>query len=210
MRRRHGLTGEETRMIRLAAYAAFVAALMTSGAALVSAQVPGNQPIVGISLTSSTPVVAKVAGIDPSGETVTLVSADGTTVTRKVSSLVKNLGQLKVGDTVIVSYKQRLSFVVSEPNAKTPPSDKVVAAVAVSDPQQTVGAAAAQNVRNFYVVAANPAAKTISAVDSNGGEVRTFSVSDEVAQAELPLMKPGYKLTVIDAQAMVAAIEKQV
>jgi hypothetical protein len=197
-------------MIRLAAYAAFVAALMTSGAPLVSAQVPGNKPIVGVSLTSSTPVVAKVAGIDPNGETVTLVSADGTTVTRKVSSLVKNLGQLKVGDTVIVSYKQRLSFVVSEPNAKTPPSDKVVAAVAVSDPQQTVGAAAAQNVRNFYVVAANPAAKTISAVDSNGGEVRTFSVSDEVAQAELPLMKPGYKLTVIDAQAMVAAIEKQV
>jgi hypothetical protein len=35
-------------------------------------------------------------------------------------------------------------------------------------------------------------------------------VSDEVAQAELPLMKPGYKLTVIDAQTMVAAIEKQV
>jgi len=197
-------------MIRLAANAAFIVALMASGAALVSAQVPGNKPIVGISLTSSMPVVAKVAGIDPNGETVTLVSADGTALTRKVSSLVKNLGQLKVGDTVIVSYKQRLSFVVSEPNAQTPPSDKVVEAVAVQDPQQTVGAAAAQNVRNFYVVAANPAAKTISAVDSNGGEVRTFSVSDEVAQAELPLMKPGYKLTVIDAQAMVAAIEKQV
>jgi hypothetical protein len=197
-------------MIRLAAYAALIAALMTSGASHVSAQVPGNQPIVGISLTSSTPVVAKVAGIDPSGETVTLVSADGTTVTRKVSSLVKNLGQLKVGDTVIVSYKQRLSFIVSEPNAETPTSDKVVAAVAVQDPQQTVGAAAAQNVRNFYVVATNPAAKTISVVDSNGGEVRTFSVSDAVAHAELPLMKPGYKLTVIDVQAMVAAIEKQV
>ena len=197
-------------MIRLAAYAAFIVALMTSGAALVSAQVPGNKPIVGISLTSSMPVVAKVAGIDPNGETVTLVSADGTALTRKVSSLVKNLGQLKVGDTVIVSYKQRLSFVVSEPNAQTPPSDKVVEAVAVQDPQQTVGAAAAQNVRNFYVVATNPAAKTVLVVDANGGDVRTFSVSDEVAQAELPLIKPGYKLTVIDAQTMVAAIEKQV
>jgi len=197
-------------MIRLAANAAFIVALMASGAALVSAQVPGNKPIVGISLTSSMPVVAKVAGIDPNGETVTLVSADGTALTRKVSSLVKNLGQLKVGDTVIVSYKQRLSFVVSEPNAQTPPSDKVVEAVAVQDPQQTVGAAAAQNVRNFYVVATNPAAKTVLVVDANGGDVRTFSVSDEVAQAELPLIKPGYKLTVIDAQTMVAAIEKQV
>ena len=87
---------------------------------------------------------------------------------------------------------------------------EVVAAVAVRDPQQAVGAAAAQNVRNFYVVAADPAAKTVSVVDSNGGEVRTFSVSDAVAQAELPLMRPGYKLTVIDVQAMVVAIEKQV
>ena len=64
-------------MIKLATYAAFIVALMASGAAPASAQVPGNQPIVGISLESSTPVAAKVAGIDPSGGTVTLMLADG-------------------------------------------------------------------------------------------------------------------------------------
>jgi len=69
-------------MIKLATYAAFIVALMASGAAPASAQVPGNQPIVGISLESSTPVVAKVAGVDPSGGTVTLLLADGTTETR--------------------------------------------------------------------------------------------------------------------------------
>ncbi len=181
-------------MIKLATYAAFIVALMASGAAPASAQVPGNQPIVGISLESSTPIVAKVAGADPSGGTVTLMLADGTTETRKVSSVV-NLSQLKVGD---------------EPNAKTPPGYEAVAAVAVEHPRWTIGAAAARDVRNFYVVAVNPAAKTISLVDPNGGEVHTFSVTDAVAQAQLPRIKPGHKLTVIDLQAVIGAIEKKV
>ena len=76
-------------------------------------------------------------------------------------------------------------------------------------PRWTIGAAAARDVRNFYVVAANPAAKTISMVDPNGGEVHTFSVTDAVAQAQLPRIKPGYKLTVIDLQAVIGAIEKK-
>ena len=201
-------------MIKLATYAAFIIALMASGAAPASAQVPGKQPIVGISLESSTPVVAKVAGVDPSGGTVTLMLADGTTEngtteTRKVSSLV-NLSQLKVGDMVNVTYKERLSFIVSEPNAKTPPGYEAVAEVAVEHPRWTIGAAAARDVRNFYVVAVDPAAKTISMVDPNGGEVHTFSVTDAVAQAQLPRIKPGYKLTVIDLQAVIGAIEKKV
>ncbi len=75
-------------MIKSVTCAAFIVALLASGAAPASAQVPGNQPIVGISLESSTPVVAKVAGVDPSGGTVTLMLADGTTETRKVSSSV--------------------------------------------------------------------------------------------------------------------------
>src|SRR5882757_10118222 len=120
-------TREETGMIKLATYAAFIVALMASGAVPASAQVSGNQPIVGISLESSTPVVAKVAGVDPSGGTVTLLLADGTTETRQVSSLV-NLSQLKVGDVVNATYKERLTFIASEPNAKTPPGYEAVAA----------------------------------------------------------------------------------
>jgi hypothetical protein len=196
-------------MMRRTVYAALVAALATSGPALVSSQVPGDRPVVGISLESSQPIVAKVAALDPTGETVTLVSADGTTATRRISSLVQNLGRLKVGDTVAVLYKERLTFVASEPAAQTPPGQAMMAALSVRDPGGAVGAAAAKAVRNYYVVAIDPAAKTISIVDANGGAVRTFSVADKVAQAQLPRLRPGYKLTVIDSQAVVAAIEKQ-
>jgi hypothetical protein len=109
-------------MIKSATCTAFIVALMASGAAPASAQVPGNQPIVGISLESSTPIVAKVAGVDPSGGTVTLMLAGGTT---------------------------------------------------------------------------------------NGGAVHTFSATDAAAQAQLPRIRPGYKLTIIDLQAVIGAIEKK-
>jgi hypothetical protein len=196
-------------MIRSAIYTAFTVALIVSGAALVSAQAPGDRPIVGVSLENSAPIVAKVAAIDPSGETVTLTFADGSTATQRVSNAVKKLGQLKVGDTVIVSYKERMTFIAYEPNAEQPLGEQFGAAVIVRDPQQAVGAAAAKKVRNYYVVEVNPAAKTLALVDSNGGSVRTVSVNDTVAQTELPLVKPGYKLTVVDLQALIVAIDRQ-
>src|SRR4030088_1322460 len=90
-------TREEKGMIKLATYAAFIVALISSGAAPASAQVPGNQPIVGISLECSIPIVGKIAVIDPNGGTVTLTLANGTTETRKVGSVV-NLQGLRVGD----------------------------------------------------------------------------------------------------------------
>jgi hypothetical protein len=35
-------------------------------------------------------------------------------------------------------------------------------------------------------------------------------VDDPYAQAQLPLMKPGYRLTVIGVQALIVAIDKRV
>ena len=43
----------------------------------------------------------------------------------------------------------------------------------------------------------------------DGGAIRTFKVLDNVAQAQLAQLKPGYKLTIYDSQAVVAAIAKQ-
>lgn len=196
-------------MIKLATRAIVIAALIASGAASVPAQIPGDRPISGITLQSSMPIVATVVGVDPKGETVTLVLPGGTTTTQKVSSSVQNLRQLKIGEVVTVTYKERLTVIAAEPNAKTPPPQEAVAAIKAYAPQKEIGAVAAQDVRNFYVVSANPAARTVSVVDPNGGVVRTLTVDETVAQAQLPLLQPGYKLTVIGVQAVIVAIERR-
>jgi hypothetical protein len=196
-------------MIKLAICAALAVALVTSGAASVQAQAPGDKPISGITLESSMPIVATVVGIDPNGETVTLVLPGGTTTTQKVGSSVQNLRRLKIGEVVTVTYKERLTVIASEPNAQTPPPQEAVAAIKAYEPRAEFGALAAQDVRNFYVVSADPAARKISVVDPNGGAVRTLTVDDTVAQAQLPLLQQGYKLTVIGVQAVIVAIEKR-
>ena len=200
---------KETSMIRSATStsAALIAALLMPLPA--SAQAPGDRPIAGLSLETTQPLVAKVAAIDQANRTVTLVAPDGTTVTRRVSSLVQNLGDLRVGDTVAVLYKEGLTFVASEPNAPTPPGEAKMAGLAVQAPDVTLGAAAAKAVRNYYVVGVDPVARTVSIVDTEGGAIRTFKVLDDVAQAQLAQLKPGYKLTIYDSQAVVAAIAKQ-
>jgi hypothetical protein len=204
-------------MFKLFSSAALVVAFIVSAAALAPAQnvserragVPGDKPIAGLTLDSTQPVVAKIAAIDPSGATVTLTTPKGGTVTRNVSALVRNLGQLKTGDTVAVVYKQRLTFVASEPNAATPAPAATKAELLVRDPALPIKAAVIDATRSYYVVSADPAARTISIVDTQGGPVHTLSVSDEVAQAQLPLVKPGYKLTIYDLETVVAAIAKQ-
>src|SRR4051812_32994125 len=96
-------TEEETNMIKPAICAALAVALVTSGAASVQAQAPGDKPISGITLESSMPIVATVVGIDPNGETVTLVLPGGTTTTQKVGNSVQNLRRLRIGEVVTVT-----------------------------------------------------------------------------------------------------------
>ena len=44
---------------------------------------------------------------------------------------------------------------------------------------------------------------------TNGGAVHTFSATDAAAQAQLPRIRPGYKLTIIDLQTVIGAVEKK-
>ena len=55
-------------MIRLTTYAALGAVLIASSAAPAPAQVPGDRPLLGVSLASSMPIAAVVAGMTRMGK----------------------------------------------------------------------------------------------------------------------------------------------
>ncbi len=196
-------------MMKFATRAALVAAVITSGAAGARAQVPGSEPIVGITTTTTATDTAKVTALDPGARTMTLTFPDGTTASGKAGDAVQNLPQVKIGDTVVAAYQERLSFVLSDPNAKTPPNREIVGAIAAAPGGKPAGALASQDVRTFYVVAANPGANTISVVNPNGGRVRTVNVTQAAVQKDLSRVKPGDKLTAIDTQVLFVGIEKR-
>jgi hypothetical protein len=190
-------------MIKITARVALATILVTAGAAVAAAQVPGHRPIVGTSTMKTRTETVTVVAVDPSARTVTLASSNGTSVTRKVSDSVQNLDQVKVGDTVVVSYQDQQSFVLSQPNEKAPPSRDVTVAL----PKNQHGAEETVDVFTYYVVNADPAANTITLVNPRSGPDVTFKVTDPLAQEELSRVKKGDKMTTIDKLDLVVNID---
>src|SRR5271165_1104556 len=90
------------------------------------------------SVTQVTTVKATVTGIDVPGRMVTLKGPKGNSYTFHVSDDVKNLPQVKVGDTVVAKYYESIAVKVTKPGA--PAADQVDAAAAAAPGQLPGGA----------------------------------------------------------------------
>lgn len=179
-----------------------------AGATLVAAApvFAQGQATVGISTVTTYAADARITAVDTAKRTVTLAYSNGATGTRTVSPSVANFAQAKVGDNVTVVFEDRLTFVLSGPNVKTP-GDRDVSATVVGQAGQTIaGATAGQSVANWWVTAVNPAANSISLVNPAGGEVKTFSVDTAAGREQLPRVKVGDSLTMINSSVAVIGI----
>ncbi len=182
-----------------------IAAMVAGSLATSTAAFAQGQPIVGISTVTTYSVVGTITAIDTANRTVTFTGPAGRSVTHKVGAGVQMDGS-KVGDRVALAFEDKLSFVLSGPNTKTPGDRDVNVAAAATSGNRAAGAMADQAVANWWVTAVNPAAGTVSLVNPAGGEVRTYNVSTPQGREQLPRVKPGDKLTAIDTQVLVVAI----
>jgi hypothetical protein len=194
------------RMIALALAGSFAGGSFLATGSAFAQGAPGTKPIVGISTTTNYSVDGRITAIDPGTRTVTLTTSGGATVSRKVSEAVNNLGVLKVGDDVFVGYQEKLTFVLSGPNATPPRGRDNSVVVGVAGPKAEAGVAANQMVANWWVVGVDTAGGTLSLVNPAGGEVRTYSVATPEGRAELPRVKTGDYLTAIDSLILVVSI----
>jgi len=165
-----------------------------------------GQPIVGISTVTTYSADARITAVDPANRTVTLAFTNGATAVRQVSPSVANFAQTKVGDMVSLAFEDRLTFVLSGPNTKTPRDRDTTVTVATGGGGSVAGASAGQAVANWWVTAVNPSAGTISLINPGGGEVRTYNVTTPEGRAQLPRVKPGDSVTAINSSVAVIAI----
>ena len=165
-----------------------------------------GQPIVGISTVTTYSADARITAVDPAARTVTLAFTNGATAVRQVSPSVANFAQTKVGDNVSLAFEDRLTFVLSGPNTKTPSDRDTTVTVAAGTGTSVAGASAGQAVANWWVTAVNPTAGTISLINPGGGEVRTYNVTTPEGRAQLPRVKPGDSVTAINSSVAVIAI----
>lgn len=165
-----------------------------------------TQPIVGISTVTTYSADARITAVDPAARTVTLAYSNGATAVRKVGPSVASFAQAKVGDMVSVGFEDRLTFVLSGPNAKPPRDRDVNVTAGARAGQSMAGVSADQAIANWWVTGVDQAAGKISLVNPAGGEIRTFSVATPEGRAQLPRIKTGDYLTAIDSQIAVVAI----
>ena len=172
----------------------------TAGAAFAQ-----GQPIVGISTVTTYSIDATITAIDPAKRTVTFTGPAGRSLTSSVSPGVK-MDTSKVGDVVSAAFENKLTFVLSGPNAKTPRDRDLSVTAAASSGNRAAGAKAEQTVANWWVTGVNPSAGTISVVNPSGGEVQTYTAATAEGRAQLPRVKTGDNLTAIDTSVLIVAI----
>ncbi|MFZ5782519.1 MAG: hypothetical protein ACOY4R_20160 [Pseudomonadota bacterium] len=187
---------------RLLIGATLASSILVGGAAVAQQ----GQPIVGISTVTTYAADARITAVDTANRTVSLAFDNGATAVRKVGPTVANFAQTKVGDMVTVAFEDRLTFVLSGPNAKVPRGRDVSATIAAAGPKSAAGASADQAVANWWVTGVNASAGTISLVNPAGGQVRTYNVATPAGREQLQRVKPGDYLTAIDSQIAVVAI----
>ena len=176
-------------------------ALLTASGALAQ-----SQPIVGISTVTTYYADARIAAVDTNAGTVTFTYANGATSTRKVSPTLVNFNATRIGQNVSVGFEDRLTFVLSGPNAKTPGDRELSVSATASMGKSGASASIDQTVVNWWVTGVDVAAGTISVVNPAGGEVRTYSVTTQAGRDQLPRVKTGDRLTAIDSQVLVVSI----
>ena len=165
-----------------------------------------GQPVVGISTVTTYSADARITAVDPAARTVSLAFTNGATAVRQVSPQVANFAQTKVGDMVSLAFEDRLTFVLSGPNTKTPGDRDTTVTVATGTGTGVAGAAAGQAVATWWVTAVDPTAGKMSLVNPAGGEIRTYNITTAEGRAQLPRVKPGDSLTAINSSVAVISI----
>jgi hypothetical protein len=163
--------------------------------------------MAGIGRSESVSARATVTSIDQATRTVTLQGAGGNTIALKVSDEVRNLPQVKVGDTVIAHYFTSTAYVLSPPGAKLPDDALTVAGARAAPGDLPAGVLGTKLVVTGLVVGVDPALHTVSLVDPAGGAIRTISVVTPEGQQNLHLVKIGDTITAIISEAVLVGVE---
>jgi len=188
----------------------FLAALAVSWTLPAAAQKPD---VAGGTVVTSEPgkaaavravkISAQVVAIDKASRTVTLKGPKGNIVDVVVGDEVRNFGQIKAGDFVVVGYVQSLSLELQK--TKTGASGiSAQSAAATAKPGERPGAAAAHEVTAIAkVTAVNKKAKTITLKGPRGNSV-TLDVQNP---DQFKVVKVGDEVLVNYTEAVAISVE---
>jgi hypothetical protein len=162
--------------------------------------------MAGIGASDTLSLRAKVTAIDVGTRMVTLLGPQGKSVTLKVSDEVRNLPQVKVGDTVNVVYHASITYVLSPRGTKTPDDSASGVGTRAAPGQMPAAAISAKIVVSSTVVGVDLPGHKLQLIEPSGGMVRTVDVVTPEGQQSMKMVKVGDIITGVATEALAIAI----
>jgi hypothetical protein len=146
---------------------------------------------------------ATVTAIDQATRMVTLKAENGKELTTKVSDEVRNLAQVKVGDVVVLTYKEALAVSLGTGDATADAAAMAARAKPGEAPAGLVGQMATISAK---VEAIDLTANTVT-FKGPEGNTRTVPVKDPKNVEFLKKLKVGDLVTITYAEALAVAVQ---
>lgn len=190
-----------TRRIACLVALALAPLLIVPATAQTARRTPAPAPTAAVSERIAE-VTAVVENVDPAARQVLLRAADNSLATVKVSPQVRNLNQLRAGDTVRVGYIEALIAELVPPSGNLT-ADQRTAGTRAPRGQRPGGAAAEQIRVRVRVTNVDQGSGTVNFVGPNG-RPQLAVVQDPAMLALLPQVKAGdeVQLTYVEAVAV--------
>ncbi len=191
---------------------AFAVTLLLAAASMLhpTLSTPANAQasgMAGIGASDTVLLHAKVTAIDLGTRMVTLVGPKGGSLTLKVGDEVRNLPQVKVGDTVNVLCRASVTYVLSPRGAKAPDNSMTAAGARAAPGQMPAGALDAKVVVTSTVVGVDLTGHKLQLIDPSGGLVRTVDVVTPEGQQSMKMVKVGDSITGVASLVVAVAVE---
>jgi len=171
------------------------------GASVVQAADPApSQATVHETLT----ITAEVAAVDPSTRHLTLHGPLGGEITGRVEDDVKNLGQVKVGDMVTISYRASIAMSASKPGQPNPLFTGGEASTAAEGERPALSVSE-QTKHTVTVVSVDPERRSI-VLQGESGTLFPVEVDRPEFARKLQTLKPGDKIDVVTTEAVIAEV----
>jgi hypothetical protein len=163
--------------------------------------------MAGIGASDTVRLHAKVTAIDQGTRMVTLVGPKGNSLTLKVGDEVRNLPQVKVGDTVNMLCHASVTYVLSPRGATAPDNSTTAAGTRAAPGQMPAAGLDAKVIVTSTVVGVDLTGHKLQLIDPSGGQVRTVDVVTPEGQQSMKMVKVGDSITGVATLVVAIAVQ---
>ena len=149
-------------------------------------------------------ITAEVVAVDPATRHLTLRGPLGGEITGRVEEDVKNLGQVKVGDMVSITYQASIALSASRPGEPSPLFTGGEASTAAEGDRPAISVSE-QTKHTVTVVSVDPEKRSV-VLQGESGTLFPVEVERPEFARKLQTLRPGDKIDVVTTEAVIAKV----